>query len=78
MVLMGTNQDHLRYAEACLAEACAANDDTDKALWLMLGQSWVRLAEQVAGSAAAEGDADEADEGVRALHAPEFGVAESL
>ena len=70
---MGTDQDYLKCAEACLAMAQAANDDTDQALWLLLGQSWVGLAEHVAGSAAAECDADEADEGVRALS-----VAESL
>jgi hypothetical protein len=67
---MGTDQDYLRYAEACLAMAQAANDDTDQVLWLMLGQSWVGLAEQVAGSAAAD-----EDEGVAPLEALESSVS---
>ena len=67
---MGTDQDYLKFAEACLAMAQAANDDTDQALWLMLGQSWVGLAEHVAGSAAAD-----EDEGVPALEALEGGVS---
>ena len=71
---MGTDQDHLKCAEACLAMASAANDDTDKALWIMLGQSWVRLAEYMADSAAAECDEDEA-KGVPALEALEGGVS---
>jgi hypothetical protein len=67
---MGTDQDYLKCAEACLEMAQAANDDTDQALWLMLGQSWVGLAEHVAGSAAAD-----EDEGVPALEALEGGVS---
>ena len=67
---MGTDQDYLKCAKACLAMAQAANDDTDQALWLMLGQSWAGLAEQVAGSAAAD-----EDEGVPALDALEDGVS---
>ena len=67
---MGTDQDYLKCAEACLAMAQAANDDTDQALWLLLGQSWVGLAEHVAGSAAAD-----EDEGVPALEALEGGVS---
>ena len=35
---MGTTIDHRRCAEG-------AEDDQDKALWLTLAQSWVRLAE---------------------------------
>ena len=69
---MGTDQDHLKCAEACLAMASAANDDTDKALWIMLGQSWVRLAEHMADFAAAD-DEDEA-KGVPAFEA-EGGVS---
>jgi hypothetical protein len=43
---MGTT-DHRRYAEKCVAMAQRAEDDQDKALWLTLAQSWVRLAEHV-------------------------------
>jgi hypothetical protein len=43
---MGTT-DHRRYAEECVAMARRAEDDQDKALWLTLAQSWVRLAEHV-------------------------------
>jgi hypothetical protein len=35
--------------------ARASDDAKDKALWITLAQSWVRLAEHVARSAAAEG-----------------------
>jgi hypothetical protein len=45
---MGTSQDHRRHAEECVAMARRAEDDSDKALWLTLAQSWVRLAEHVA------------------------------
>lgn len=45
---MGTTRDHRRYAEECVAMAQRADDDGDKALWLTLAQSWVRLAEHVA------------------------------
>lgn len=45
---MGTTRDHRRYAEQCVAMAQRADDDGDKALWLTLAQSWVRLAEHVA------------------------------
>jgi hypothetical protein len=45
---MGTSQDHRRCAEACVAMARASDDDKDKALWLTLAQSWVRLADHVA------------------------------
>lgn len=44
---MGTRQDHRRCAEECVAMAQRADDDGDKALWLTLAQSWVRLAEHV-------------------------------
>ena len=44
---MGTTLDHRRYAEECVAMAQRAEDDQDKALWLTLAQSWVRLAEHV-------------------------------
>jgi hypothetical protein len=45
---MGTNENHRRYAEECIAMAQRSGDDSDKALWLTLAQSWVRLAEHVA------------------------------
>jgi len=45
---MGTIENHRRYAEACVAMARATDDDKDKALWLTMAQSWVRLAEHVA------------------------------
>jgi hypothetical protein len=73
MLFMEIDRDHRRVAAACVAIARAANDDTDKALWLMLAQSWVRLAEHIAGSAAGECRAEEED--VPALQAPEGGVS---
>lgn len=48
---MGTAHDHRRYAEECVAMAQRSDDDNDKALWLTLAQSWVRLAEHVARGA---------------------------
>ncbi|HUI12886.1 MAG TPA: hypothetical protein VL048_05385 [Xanthobacteraceae bacterium] len=58
---MGTMLDHRRCAEECLAMARASEDDKDKALWLTLAQSWVRLAEHVAeAEAAAEPAAEKA------------------
>ena len=64
---MGTARDHRKYAEECAAMARASNDDNDKVLWLTLAQSWVRLAEQVARSASAEREANDAAN-VLALH----------
>jgi hypothetical protein len=58
---MGTDRDHRRCAEECVAMARASADNDDKALWLTLAQSWVRLA-TVARSAAAENEPhDDAD-----------------
>jgi hypothetical protein len=45
---MGTMLDHRRRAEECVAMARLSEDNKDKALWLILAQSWVRLAEHVA------------------------------
>lgn len=45
---MGTTLDHRKCAEECVAMARLAEDRKDKALWLTLAQSWVRLAEHVA------------------------------
>ena len=42
---MGTSLDHRRWAEECVAMAQAADNQKDKALWLTLAQSWVRLSE---------------------------------
>ena len=44
---MGTT-DHRKCAEECLAMARLSEAESDKALWLTLAQSWVRLAEHVA------------------------------
>jgi hypothetical protein len=43
-----TTQDHRKYAEECVAMARLSDAQSDKALWLTLAQSWVRLAEHVA------------------------------
>ena len=45
---MGTPQDHRKCAEECVAMARLSEADRDKALWLTLAQSWVRLAEHAA------------------------------
>lgn len=61
---MGTSQDHRRWAEDCVAMARATDDQSDKALWLTLAQSWVRLAEHVARAGnpdeMADGDSESA------------------
>jgi hypothetical protein len=49
---MGTNPDHRRFAEECVAMAHASEDASDKALWITLAQSWVRLAEHAAHTGA--------------------------
>src|SRR5580658_3895127 len=46
--VMGTIQDHRKCAEECVAMARLSQAESDKALWLTLAQSWVRLAEHVA------------------------------
>ena len=57
---MGTTKDHRKCAEDCVAMARASDDDNDKALWLTLAQSWVRLAEHVArGDLDGEGQGDD-------------------
>jgi hypothetical protein len=33
--------------EQCVTMACASKVDSDKALWLTMAQSWVRLADEV-------------------------------
>lgn len=52
---MGTIQDHRKYAEECVAMARQSHAESDKALWLTLAQSWVRLAEHVARAADVDG-----------------------
>ncbi len=59
---MGTPQDHRKCAEECVAMAQAAEDPKDKALWLTLAQSWVRLAEHVARATGSERDAADGDD----------------
>jgi hypothetical protein len=54
---MGTNPDHRRFAEECIAMAHASEDTNDKALWITLAQSWVRLAEHAAQMSASGGAA---------------------
>lgn len=57
---MGTIANHRRYAEECVAMAQRSEHESDKALWLTLAQSWVRLAEHVArGPAWSETEAAE-------------------
>lgn len=59
---MGTTANHRRYAEECVAMAQRAEHESDKALWLTLAQSWVRLAEHVArGPSWSETEAAESD-----------------
>jgi len=41
-------QDHQKCAEECVMMAMSSKRYSDKALWLILAQSWARLAEQVA------------------------------
>lgn len=59
---MGTTQDHRKCAEECIAMAQAAGDQKDKALWLTLAQSWVRLAEHVARAKDSELDAADGED----------------
>jgi hypothetical protein len=59
---MGSDRDHRRCAEECLAMAHAAEDTKDKALWITLAQSWLRLAEHVAHVSAAGYDGEPSEE----------------
>ena len=52
---MGNNRDHRRCAEECVARARASDDANDKALWITLAQSWLRLGEHAARSAKTDG-----------------------
>ena len=68
--VMGTPQDHRKRAEQCVAMARAADDHNDKALWLTLAQSWIRLAEHVARGRQPQ-SVTNGGEDVRAAHSSE-------
>ena len=53
---METTQDYREQAQECIAMALQSADNTDKALWVTLAQSWVRLAQQAETSLAPEPD----------------------
>jgi hypothetical protein len=65
---MGTNDNHRKLAEQCIAMARAADGDRDKALWLTLAQSWVRLAEHSARTATEPAHAREDVADCRHIH----------
>jgi hypothetical protein len=65
---MGINDNHRRLAEQCIAMARASDGDKDKALWLALAQSWVRLAEHVART---EAEPANAGADCRDVHSPD-------
>jgi putative IMPACT (imprinted ancient) family translation regulator len=52
---MGTIQEHRNHAAHCIARAEMSETEGDKALWLTLAQSWVRLAEHVSRQAEESG-----------------------
>jgi len=45
---MRTSHNHRKLAEQCVAMAHASDNNRNKAFWLTLAQSWMRLAEHVA------------------------------
>ena len=55
---METTQDYRKQAEECIAMAFQSTDNTDKALWITLAQSWVRLALQAETRLAPEPDGE--------------------
>jgi hypothetical protein len=67
---MGTTRDHRKYAEECVAMARLSEDNSDKALWLTLAQSWVRLAEHVAHANERPDESPDGDN-VLVFHSPE-------
>ena len=69
---MGNVHDHRKCAQECVAMAQRSGDNNDKALWLTLAQSWVRLAEHIAS---VEGESDDPHYGgnVLELRLPERG-----
>jgi hypothetical protein len=66
---MGSDRDHRKCAEECVAMARAAEDAKDKALWITLAQSWLRLAEHVAHVSAAGYSAEAGEEALAAQSA---------
>jgi putative IMPACT (imprinted ancient) family translation regulator len=67
---MGTDRDHRRCAAHCVEKAQAADDEQDKALWLTLALSWLRLAEYAGGAASEHGSASDGQNAL-AAHAPD-------
>jgi hypothetical protein len=59
---MGTPQGHRKCAEECVAMAEAAEDRGEKALWLTMAQSWLRLAEHAATARGTQRDAADGDD----------------
>jgi hypothetical protein len=59
---METIQDHRKCAAQCVAMARRSPAESDKALWLTLAQSWVRLAEHVERAETAQSQAVECSE----------------
>jgi len=57
---MGTDRDHRKCAAHCVEKARTAGDEQDKALWLTLALSWLRLAEYVGGMASERSSARDA------------------
>ena len=45
---------HKHLIEQCLTMACASRADSDKALWLTMARSWVRLTDEVERSEMAQ------------------------
>jgi hypothetical protein len=68
---MGTNHNHRKLAEQCVAMAQASDGDRDKALWLTLAQSWVRLAEHVARAETSSAHALGGGSDTRDVHTPD-------
>jgi hypothetical protein len=66
---MGSDRDHRRCAEECVAMAHAAEDAKDKALWITLAQSWLRLADHVAHVNAADYGSEPGEEALAAQSA---------
>lgn len=55
---MGTIQDHRKHAADCVERAEKSESEGDKALWLTLAQSWVKLAEHVSRQKSEEGPSE--------------------
>jgi len=63
---MGTDRDHRKCAEHCVEKAQTADDEQDKALWLTLAVSWLRLAEDAGGAASEPSSADDGENALAA------------